>query len=231
MKKIILLTILFLLLSCSQQITLRLNENLSGEVSGRLILKPLFSSYLKDLDMLMNPAAFEATALPGLIEEGLNFFAEQNNYQQEVRFAGGSFEVDYSLSFVNLNQFFNETEGDMALVNRLFTVTTGRVTTLNFNLNRQNLTALRQFLPLPNPQNFSRAGYIDELARVLASPARREAARNEITASSFSLVVVTPRPILTVVGGTPAAANRAVFTISLIDLLYVDTPLNFSLSY
>ncbi|MGL4525003.1 MAG: hypothetical protein ACRCVN_05735 [Spirochaetia bacterium] len=243
--KTICTTILFsVLLSCNQKISLTLSEDLNNKISGKvesqLYLAPIFSRYLKNLD-IFSGVELPKEALPTTIANSLlPYKNNQQNYTENTTFEkkSQSYNVDFSFQFSNINSL---TESHIkSLISDVVSVDhQASKTTLRIEFNQKNRQIFEKTLPLllpmPTERNdTTKRAYIRELAQIISETERQSTqAQKEISLSTVQIQITTPRPILLISGGkiTNTEKTQALIEIDLSKVIFLEKNQLFLITY
>lgn len=247
-KKIITSVILILLLvaslaSCHQNTSLTLraeDDRMSGKVSSRLIIEPIFGMYLKNLDMFSGTET-SLESLPTTITEMMDVFKNaQPNYVETSYFdeKTGRYTLDVNFDFLDFQSLAESST--QSAISEIISITkeNGR-TTIRADFNEQNRRSLEDYLPilLPMPENKNsqeKRAYFAEFAKIIVESQKQvSAAEKEIASSKIKINITTPRPITEILGGkiTNEEGTQAMIEIPLSDIIYLDKDRVFSLTF
>jgi len=233
------LTTIMLLSSCSMKQEIRLGKSGEGQMSFQITLAPYLGDVIEQVQMLMNseekiPAQndsfFDIPAIRDDFKKNKN--AELLNIESPDRLSlMGAIRFDSIDSMLQQVEQFNP-ENRMISFKSL-----SDHSELSVLINRSTVEGLLKANPSLNSplvQNFgpsttegmSRTDYLDMMGFALG-----EESRLGISNSKLSLTVHVDGGILTQKGGKKINDKTVIYEIPLLDVLILDKPLNYSLSY
>ena len=239
MKQIIytLLISLVLFSSCTMKNSVLLEKDGSGELSFELDLAPYLGEVIEQVQTLMEgdvpetgDSFFDLEAIRAGFESNEDVVLKTLESPHELSLRG-------SFSFNRVESMLQKMEEGSAGEKMITFSQSGGVSRMDLKLNRETVNTLmseNEAFDNPLTQSFgpsstegmSRSDYLDMMEFAMG-----EESRMGISDSRLNVTVRTSGKITEQKGGTLIDSNTVRFDIPLLDLLMLETPLQYSLSY
>ena len=228
---VFLISLVVLVSSCNAKIEGELKQGGSAELHIQAALEPMTAALIRSLRSFLGQGAgaplMDAEALSRSMSAapGIKALSLSNTTSSSIEGTISLSNVGNFLSVVGERRFITYTEGQ-------------RDSSIVINLDRESAPAIisrlsteaEEYLlalmaPVMTGEASSKQEYLALVSMVYGRPLADEIASARILAS-----IDLPRPVTAVKGGT-ARAKRAEFTVPLLDLLVLETPLRYEISW